>query len=142
MPPKTIIGRIEKVSFPDLEVDKIQAKIDTGAYTSSIHCTRIKEQDGFLEFHIPLKKGSKNAKNLYRTSDFKKKEIKSSNGQVQSRYIIKTRIEILGKTYLSEFSLANRSEMKNAVLLGRKLLKGRFLVDVSLRNISTKNTKK
>ena len=40
---KKIIGRLEKVSFPAFQLHNIDAKIDTGAYTSSIHCKKAKE---------------------------------------------------------------------------------------------------
>jgi hypothetical protein len=131
---KKTIGRTELVCFPDFSLEKIQAKIDTGAYTSSIHCTQITEKEGMLEFVLRIKNGKENPKKVFQTNNYKKKLIKSSNGIIQSRYVIKTHITILKKTYLSEFSLANRSKMKNAVLIGRKLLNHRFLVDVALKN--------
>jgi hypothetical protein len=128
---KLIIGRKEVVSFPEYGLENVMAKVDTGAYTSSLHCTSIKEKNGKLEFTLVHPSGQKASKNHFATEHFRRKEIKSSNGTIQERYLIKTKITLLGKTYLSEFSLANRSKMKHPVLLGRKLLMGRFLVDVS-----------
>jgi hypothetical protein len=136
--PKRIIGRKELVSFPDFGLQSVKAKIDTGAYTSSLHCTSIKEKKGLLEFTLSHESGEKAKSYHFSTSQFRRKKIKSSNGVVQERYLIKTKITLLGKTYISEFSLANRSKMKYPVLLGRKLLTGRFLVDVSIVNIDKK----
>lgn len=139
---KKTIGRTDKVDLPDLSLENIQAKIDTGAYTSAIHCSGIhleKDQGGnpLLCYTISgarLGKGMKSKK--FSTTEFKRKKIRSSNGEVQERYIIKSRIQLFGKFYKSEFSLSDRSHMKNPILLGRKLLNGRFVVDVSEEDLS------
>lgn len=144
MKSKKTIGRTDKLDLPELGLEKVQAKIDTGAYTSAIHCSKIhiekgKDGEDYLVYTINGKRlghGMK-AKKL-RTSDFKLKKIKSSNGQVQERYVIKTKIKIFNKTYKTEFSLSDRSHMKNPILLGRKLLSGRFVVDVTEENLSFK----
>ena len=122
------------MDFPEFDLLGIQAKIDTGAYTSSIHCHSIKEIDDLLEFELvhPIHFTGKSIR--YKTKSFRKKRIKSSNGSIQERYLIKTKITLQGHTYKSEFSLANRSKMKYPVLIGRRLLKNRFLVDVSISN--------
>ena len=134
MSAKHIIGRKEVVSFPQFGLEGIQAKIDTGAYTSSLHCDSIHEHDGKLEFTLVHPAEQKAEKYQFVFDVFRKKGIKSSNGALEERYLIKTKITLLGNTYTGEFSLANRSEMKYPVLIGRKLLKNRFLVDVSISN--------
>jgi hypothetical protein len=55
---------------------------------------------------------------------------------MQERYIIKSKIILFGKAYKAEFSLSDRSHMKNPILLGRKLLNGKFVVDVSEEDLS------
>ena len=77
----------------------------------------------------------------YTTRHYKVKKVRSSNGIETSRYQIKLRIELKGKSYRTTFNLSNRSEMRYPVLLGRKLLAGRFLVDVSEENLSKKGKK-
>ncbi|SMG21459.1 Uncharacterized conserved protein [Marivirga sericea] len=142
MKSKKIIGRIDKLDLPELGLSKVQAKIDTGAYTSAIHCSKIhiektKEGTGFLVYTISGKRLGQGMKaKKFKTSEFKLKRIKSSNGQVQERYVIKTKIKIFNKIYNTEFSLSDRSHMKNPILLGRKLLSGRFVVDVTEENLS------
>ncbi len=135
---KLIIGRCDFIDLPELGIQNIAAKIDTGAYTSAIHCSRIKLQKEneveYLFFKIP---GS-HQKKLFRVKNFKLRNIKSSSGHSETRFVIKTKVTIFGREINTEFSLANRSEMKFPVLLGRKLLKDKFIVDVSQINLSRK----
>ncbi|WP_375579971.1 RimK/LysX family protein [Marivirga tractuosa] len=142
MKAKKTIGRIDKLDLPELGLVKVQAKIDTGAYTSAIHCSKIhieKDKEGreLLVYTISAKRLGQGMKaKKFKTADFKLKKIKSSNGQVQERYVVKTKIKIFNKIYNTEFSLSDRSHMKNPILLGRKLLSGRFVVDVTEENLS------
>ncbi|HCX22583.1 MAG: ATP-dependent zinc protease [Flammeovirgaceae bacterium] len=138
---KKVIGRSDKVDLPDLGIMEANAKVDTGAYTSSIHCKKIKINEGILSFQLPTEIEGKSVVKKFQTRDYYQKSIKSSNGESQKRYIIKTHIVIFGKSYLAEFSLSDRSLMKNPILLGRKLLKDRFLVDVSKKNLSADQKK-
>jgi hypothetical protein len=138
-PEKKLIGRREIVSFPDLKIDEIEAKIDTGAYTSAIHCSDIHEEvnpDGSkvicLDLLDPSHPQYDHKKLRFAEYDFR--EIRNSFGDVQERYVITTRIQLFDEIIETEFSLSDRSDMKYPVLIGRKLLKGRFIVDVSRKN--------
>jgi len=138
---KVTIGRTDKVDLPDLSLFNVRAKIDTGAYTSSIHCSKLKvqEKEGkkYLYYTIAgARLGKGESAKKFQTDKFKLKRIRSSNGQLQQRYVIKTVIMLFGKKIKAEFSLADRSRMKNPILLGRKLLNGRFVVDVSKEHLS------
>ncbi len=132
---KIIIGRKDKIDLPDFEIFNVNAKIDTGAYTSSIHCVKIKVIDGILHFQIPGLKDHQVLKD-FQTNIFTTKRVKSSNGSSETRYLIKTHISLFGKLYNVEFTLTDRSKMKNPILLGRKVLRSRFIVDVSKKNLS------
>ncbi|WP_018479401.1 ATP-dependent zinc protease family protein [Pontibacter roseus] len=144
---KKTIGRREMVAFPELDIDEIEAKIDTGAYTSAIHCSDIHEEtrpDGTTVIALDLLDPSHpqyNHKKLVFT-DYSLRDIRNSFGDVQERYVIKTRIQLFDELIEAEFSLSDRSDMKYPVLIGRKLLKGRFIVDVSRKNVSQKFNKK
>lgn len=134
MKKKAIIGRHELVSFPVLELHDIEAKIDTGAYTSAIYCSELKvNEDGiyckFLNAGHPQYKDDFLFFSIYEISN-----IKSSNGQIQQRYIVSTSIIIGTEELEIELSLSDRNEMKFPVLLGRKFLKGKFMVDVTKIN--------
>lgn len=142
-PEKKIIGRRELVSLPQFDIDNIEAKIDTGAYTSAIHCSNIHEEtttDGTKMIALDLLDPSHpqyNHKKL-RFSEYDLREIKSSFGEVQERYVIRTRIKFFDEEIEAEFSLSDRSDMKYPVLIGRKLLKNRFIVDVARKNLAHK----
>lgn len=139
MKKKITIGRSDIVDLPELGIESAKAKIDTGAYTSSIHASKIKMDGEVLSFYLPIEVEGKSISKKFQTKSFTKKKIRSSNGKAESRYIIKTKIVLFGKNYVTDFSLSDRSLMKNPILLGRKLLKDRFLVDVSKKNLSHDN---
>ncbi|WP_028521766.1 ATP-dependent zinc protease family protein [Runella limosa] len=131
---KRAIGRNDIIDFPDLGLTNVRVKIDTGAYTSSIHCFKISVEEGVLSFFLPAHRSEKHQQ--FTTDQFELKAIKNSFGQTEMRYVIKTKVLLFGKIIKTEFSLADRSQMRYPVLLGRKLLRSRFLVDVSLENLS------
>ena len=135
---KKIIGRREMVAFPDFELYDIEAKIDTGAYTSSVHCKDIThyQKDGsdyvtfiLLDDNHPLFADRPLHWPLHSTT-----MVKNSFGQTEERCVIKTKIQFYGELYDVELSLADRSAMDYPVLLGRKAIRKRFIVDVSKVN--------
>jgi hypothetical protein len=144
---KTLIGRKDIADFEELNLYKIPVKIDTGANTGAIHCHKVDEivhnGEKAICFYLLDPQHKKYKNEAFYTSKFRKKTIRSSNGQKQDRYIIQTTITLFGNKYPVELSLSNRGKMKYPVLMGRKFLKGRFVVDVGLSNIShTQNKQK
>lgn len=141
MPDDTqVIGRAEIIDLPDWDLYGIDAKIDTGAYTSSLHCHHIervdKQDTTFVRFNLLDPSHDIYNDKLFELPVHKSKTVKSSNGLTEERFIVKTRIKLLGKVLTAELSLTDRSEMKYPVLIGRKLIKGHFVVDVSKKYIS------
>ena len=140
---KLTIGRTDIVDLPDFGFTNVPAKVDTGAYTSALHCSDIKvaNEEGTLRlsFYIQDAEGNILQNNKFTTTEFQQKFIKSSIGEKELRYVVKARIVLFGKTFKTYFSLTNRTEMKFPVLIGRKLLKRRFVVDVSETNLSYKS---
>ena len=128
----TTIGRHVRVSFPDLGFSHVDAKVDTGAFRTVLHCERCEEietADGkMLEADFKLE-GSE-VKRLY-FSNYFSREFKSSFGEKEKRFCVQTTIKIGKKKIKSSVSLTDRSDMKFQVLIGRKTLLRRFLVDVS-----------
>jgi hypothetical protein len=138
---KLTIGRSDIIDLPDLKLFNVKAKIDTGAYSCSIHCSEPRVTGSIrkkLSFCLPYYKDRQKEKLFFQTSDFSEKIVKSSFGQVEKRFVIKTKVLIFNKLFETEFTLSNRSNMKHPVLLGRKFLKNGFLVDVSKFNLSYK----
>jgi hypothetical protein len=140
---KKIIGRRERITLPDWKLKMIPAKVDTGAYTSSIHCTFLeeKEVDGdMILFYRVLDASDRKYKDLiHQTNDYSQKKVKNSFGQVEVRYKVKTKVIMFDEEFEAEFTLTDRSKMRNAILLGRKMIQGKFLVDVSEVNLSQKS---
>lgn len=140
---KKVIGRREKANFPSLGLDDIEVKIDTGAFTSSIHCADMKEIDGKLHCNfLDESHPQYNQKELI-FDHYEMTVIKSSNGISELRYQIVMPMVFGKKSYEVELTLSDRAEMKFPVLLGRKFLQqGKFIVDVSKLNRLRKKTAK
>lgn len=128
------LGRSENISFPELKIEKIKAKVDTGAYGIAIHVDDIRHEDGKLYFKINSEEFS--------YDKFKTVNVKSSFGKVQKRFSIFTKIIIGNSIYKFYVSLADRKKMKYPVLIGRRFLyKFNYLVDVTKKNINDTNKK-
>lgn len=141
-----LIGRREFVDFPQLKLFSIEAKIDTGAYTSAIHCKdiRLKTSDGkqILCFKLLDNTHPEYSEQIHEFPEFYRKKIKNSFGEMEERYIIKTRVKIGRKNILTTLSLSDRENMRYPVLIGRRLLKGKFLVDVNKIYLNGQRIKK
>lgn len=138
---KKIIGRLDILDFPALDLKDIDVKIDSGAYTSSFHCHNIQVENGILNCQFLDPEHEKYHEKIFSFSEFKEKKIKSSNGMVEKRYIITTKITVFNETMPIELSLTERGAMKYPVLLGRKFLSQHFLIDTSKKDLSRKNIK-
>lgn len=140
---KNIIGRIEQVNLPEWSFKDIKAKIDTGAYTSSLHChhTEIfrKNNQEWVRFYLLDPDHEAYNSRLIEKPVLDIREVKSSNGTAETRHFVETTIQLFGQTFPLEISLSDRSSMKYPLLLGRKFIKrAHFLVDVSEKNLSLK----
>jgi hypothetical protein len=138
-----IIGRADKVDFPEFNLTNIEVKTDTGAFTSSIHCSYVNESESadgekYLEFKLldPVYHQFTDA--VIKTKTYEKKIVKNSFGMSEERFVIKTKIVIFSYEYPIEFSLSQREEMKYPILLGRKFLNKKFMVNPSVQNVSFK----
>ncbi len=143
---KIIIGRFDKADFPEFNLFDIDIKIDSGAYTSSIHCKKITEIDingiKHLKFTLLDKEHDLYNNKEFLIKEYTSKQVKSSNGISEERFLIKTSIILFGKSLSIDLTLTERSDMKFPVLLGRKFLTGQFIVDTSLKNLSSKQKNK
>lgn len=128
------IGRSEKVYFPELNIEGIKSKIDTGAYGIALHVDNINLVDNILIFSIDGVE--------YRYSKFKTVSVKSSFGRKQKRFSIFTKLRIGDSTYKFFVSLTDRKNMRYPVLIGRRFLyKFNYIVDVRKKNIYDKSKK-
>ena len=127
-----IIGWREWIALPELEITAIKVKVDTGARTSSLHAVNIryfkKGEKSIVKFNVhPIQKDS-HTTIACSAEVIDKRKIKSSNGQVDIRPIIKTPISLMDETYDVEVSLSSRDEMGFRMLLGREAIRNRFNV--------------
>lgn len=137
---KKIVGRVDKIDFPKLNLFEVAVKIDTGAYTSAIHCSEIIEEDNTLRCTFKSK-GHPNFNSQDIIFDnYSYTDVKSSNGFKENRFKIKSEVIFFGKTYKINLTLSTRDDMKFPVLIGRQFLSKKFLVDVDIENPSF-NTK-
>lgn len=142
-----IIGRKDKADFPELGLNALDVKIDSGAYSCSIHCeyiNEVEELDGatFLEVIFLDQDHPKFTGKKHRFDTYKRKKVKSSTGDQQERYFVSLEIILFNQTFRTDFSLTRRNGLRNPVLLGRKLLNNHFLIDTSKSNVSFKQKKK
>jgi hypothetical protein len=134
--PMLILGRFDRVDLPELGLSNIHAKIDTGAYTCSLHCHRAQVVDGLLEFILLDEEHPEFTGMKFVFREFEERDIKNSFGEVERRYVINTTIKIYGEEIKAAFSLSNRGSLKFPVLIGRKILRDKFLIDVTKKNLS------
>lgn len=129
------IGRTELINIVDYGLERVPAKIDTGAYSSSIWASDINvNENKDLNFVLfgptsPFYSGQ-----TITTSDYKETKVRSSFGHRQKRYAVTLDVQIAGQTVKGRFTLANRSKNRYPVLIGRLTIKNKFLIDVSRSN--------
>ncbi len=137
-----IIGRRDYVDLPKLDLFDVQVKIDSGAYGSSLHCHEIEivkvEGQEMLRFKLLDPNHPEYKDKFNYATDFSDKLVKNSGGVPEHRYTIFSDLIIFKSTYRIEFSLTDRANMRYPILLGRKFLKKRFIIDVSKKNLSKK----
>ncbi len=140
MTDKKILGHLEVIDLPDLNVSDIVARVDSGAHVSAIWASEISETEDVLKVVFFDKTSPYFTGETVVFDHFKFIKIKSSNGLVQRRYKVLLNVKVNKFIVKEWFTLADRSKMKYSVLIGRNILKDRFLIDVSIEgNISTNN---
>jgi hypothetical protein len=136
-----ILGRSDRVNLPGLGLKNIHVKIDTGAYTSSLHCSRAEVVNGRLEFVLLDDEHPEFTGMTFTADTFTQRMVKNSFGVAEKRFTIQTAIQIFNETILAEFTLSDRDALRFPILLGRKILRDRFLIDVTKKNLSYKRGK-
>ena len=136
---KTTIGRIDKADFPELHLVDIDLKIDSGAYTSSIHCSNIEvEGANFIKFTLLDPEHDFYNNKEFSTKNYASKMVKSSNGISEKRFLIETEIVIFNESFPIHLTLSERKDMTFPILLGRKFLNKKFVIDTSKKDLSFK----
>lgn len=128
-----LIGWREWAALPQFGVDRIKAKIDTGARSSSLHAFALKRfrrgDASWVRFQIHPAQRKKTPSFDVEVEVMEYRLIRSSNGKAARRPVIVTEIEMMGRRWPIELTLASRDEMGFRMLLGREAIRNRFLVD-------------
>lgn len=132
---KMIVGNLETCHLPDLGIKNLHVRIDTGAQTSSLHVDNIKKtkENGILYVTFDIHPDSHDVAAIQPCKSPLQgvKRIKSSNGEIEKRYVINTKITMGDKTWMIEINLTNRADMSYLMLLGRQAMQDKILVDPS-----------
>lgn len=130
---KIIIGKEEWCELADLGLPAIKARVDSGAKTSSLHAINIQpyEQDSKKYVHFDIHPIQDNRKIIQscRALVVDTRDVKSSSGEKEKRFVIKTPITLGGETWYIEITLTNRDSMGYRMLVGREAMKERVLID-------------
>jgi len=126
----TVIGRAEQLAFPEQGYSNVPARIDTGAKTSSIWVSQAQERDGRLEVVFFDQDAAGYDGVVHAFDQFDQLMVANSTGQMQNRYKVQLLVRIRGKRIRAWFTLADRSSQVYPVLIGRNVLRGKFIVDV------------
>lgn len=130
-----IIGSVERCALKELGISKIDARIDTGAKSSSLQATNIevfkRKNRKWVRFEVNYKLDDNPVSITCETPLLTRRIVKTSNENSEKRLMIKTPMTIGDITYDIELNLANRESMEYQMLLGREALNGRFLINPS-----------
>lgn len=128
-----VIGWREWVALPDFGIKAIKVKVDTGARSSSLHVFDLEDfkRNGKawvrFKIHPAQRKSVPTVEAEAEVLEYR--NVRSSNGKSSSRPVIISQVELLGKIYSMELTLASRDNMGFRMLLGREAFRGNFLVD-------------
>lgn len=130
---KPTIGSIERVSLPSHGVHDALAKIDSGADSSAIWASAIKEKDGTLSFKLFGPTSHHYTGEVITTEHYTRVKITNSFGDVERRFKVQLTLHLGGKRIRANFNLANRSRSRYPILIGNTAIRHKFLIDVSTK---------
>lgn len=140
-----IAGWNETASLPEFGVEAIRVKLDTGAKTSTLHAFNIetfkKSGKTWLKFEIHPLQFNDNHIISCEAPLVDLRNIKSSNGQKEKRYIISSLIKIGDYAWPIEITLTNRDEMNYRMLLGRTAMQNKLIVDPHRTHLLSKRVR-
>ncbi len=128
------LGWKEWVSFPGLGIDGIRSKVDTGARTSALHATDLEEEiddDGtaVVRFKVPCERRPRRKPVTVTLPVIDRRFVRDSSGREELRPVVVTEVEVCGQRWEIEITLTRRDDMEFNMLLGRRGIRRRFVVD-------------
>ena len=141
-----VLGWREWISLPDLGINRIKAKVDTGARTSTLHAFALKPftEEGRQRIRFDIHPLQHNTAEIITciAEVVDKRLVTDSGGHEEERYVIQTPITIAGQTWSIEITLTERENMLFRMLLGRSALRKRFIVNPARSFVTTRVHKK
>lgn len=134
------VGRTDVVRIPELGMDRISCRIDTGAALCALHALTCCEDNGILrvQFDAAETGSQQRAPWIHSFTEFKVIRVRNSFGDVQERFAVPLHIELFNEVFPVWVGLTSRASQRHPLLLGRNLLRQGFAVDVRYRNLSWK----
>jgi hypothetical protein len=139
---RKIIGWREWVGLPELGIEAIKVKVDSGARTCALHAAKIRyleKHDGetYVSFVVVSQTKPRHAMRV-RAPLVEQRVVKSSMGHASLRPVIRTQISLGGDVWSVEITLVNRDPMGFRMLIGRQALKGRYFIHPAKSFIQSK----
>ncbi len=142
----SVIGWREWVALPELKIDQIKCKVDTGAKTSALHAFFVEpfKKSGceYVRFGMhPVQKNS-DTEVICTSKVHDQREVTDSGGHREKRYVILTTIKLGQHNWQAEVTLTDRETMLFRMLLGRDAIKNQFIVNPARSYLIGKKRKK
>jgi hypothetical protein len=138
---KHLVGALELCNLPELAIEKMNMRVDTGATTSSLHVDNLEEFDRngetwvSFDIHPDIHDVDQVVRSEAKVEDIRK--VKSSTATKERRYVIQTQIVLADMEWTIQLTLTDRSSMTYLMLLGREAMAGRLIVDPSSEYLLT-----
>lgn len=130
---RIVLGWREWMALPDLGLPAIKAKIDTGAKTSALHAFEVERfKRGGLDYVRFAMHPLRNVIDLVVGCEARlvdEREVSDSGGHLEMRLVIASRLLVANQAWPIELTLTNRESMRFRMLLGRRAMQQRVLVD-------------
>lgn len=127
------LGWREYIGLPGLGIDRVKAKVDTGARTSCIHAFSVeafeKNGESWVRFGVHPKQKDTVTELWCEAPVIDCRPVTDSGGHTETRYVIRSTLVIGEHSFEAELTLSNRDNMRFRMLLGRTAMRNRFVVD-------------
>ncbi len=130
--PVVTLGWRERVALPQLGIDLLKAKLDTGARSSSLHVDSLQEfrRDGATWLRFTIHLGRRETLAICcEAPALDRRAVTDTGGRRTERWFIRSQLQLAGQRFSVDINLTDRRHMLFPLLLGRTALSGRFAVD-------------